>query len=222
MSRYMGGYGIELKDYKDVWVFVEQRSGVITPVVLELLGEGRRLADEIGVRLCALLLGDNIAGLSGVLAEYGADVVYLAESPLLKNYTTEGYTKVISEAILEHKPEIVLYGATNIGRDLAPWVAARIGTELTADCTKLEIDPDDKKLKQTRPAFGGNLMATIICPDNQSSANVYRTSGSNGESCASEGSDERCRQTTDKTSLLRHSYRYPGNRQKQKRNGFSH
>lgn len=165
---------MELKDYKDVWVFVEQRSGVITPVVLELLGEGRRLADEIGVRLCALLLGDNIAGLSGVLAEYGADVVYLAESPLLKNYTTEGYTKVISEAILEHKPEIVLYGATNIGRDLAPWVAARIGTELTADCTKLEIDPDDKKLKQTRPAFGGNLMATIICPDNRPQMSTVR------------------------------------------------
>lgn len=165
---------MELKDYKDVWVFVEQRSGVITPVVLELLGEGRRLADEIGVRLCALLLGDNIAGLSGILAEYGADVVYLAESPLLKNYTTEGYTKVISEAILEHKPEIVLYGATNIGRDLAPRVAARISTGLTADCTKLEIDPDDKKLKQTRPAFGGNLMATIICPDNRPQMSTVR------------------------------------------------
>lgn len=163
-----------LDDYKDVWVFAEQRSGVITPVVLELLGEGRRLADEIGVRLCALLLGDNIAELPDILIEYGSDVVYLAESPLLKNYTTEGYTRIISEAILKHKPEIVLYGATNIGRDLAPRIAARISTGLTADCTKLEIDPDDKKLKQTRPAFGGNLMATIICPDNRPQMSTVR------------------------------------------------
>lgn len=165
---------MELKNYKNVWVFAEQRAGVITPVVLELLGEGRRLADEIGVELCAILPGENIASLADTLIEYGADVVYTADSPLLKNYTTEGYTKVISDSINEYKPEIVLYGATNIGRDLAPRIAARIGTGLTADCTKLEIDPEDKKLKQTRPAFGGNLMATIICPDTRPQMSTVR------------------------------------------------
>lgn len=165
---------MELKNYKNVWVFAEQRAGVITPVVLELLGEGRRLADEIGVELCAIMLGENVAPLADTLIEYGADVVYTADSPLLKNYTTEGYTKVISDGINEYKPEIVLYGATNIGRDLAPRIAARIGAGLTADCTKLEIDPEDKKLKQTRPAFGGNLMATIICPDTRPQMSTVR------------------------------------------------
>lgn len=165
---------MELKNYKNVWVFAEQRAGVITPVVLELLGEGRKLADEIGVELCAILPGENISPLADTLIEYGADVVYMADSPLLKNYTTEGYTKVISDAIEECKPEIVLYGATNIGRDLAPRIAARIGTGLTADCTKLEIDPEDKKLKQTRPAFGGNLMATIICPNTRPQMSTVR------------------------------------------------
>jgi len=165
---------MELKNYKNVWVFAEQRAGVITPVVLELLGEGRRLADEIGVKLCAILLGENIASLTDTLIEYGADIVYTADSPLLKNYTTEGYAKVISDVINEYMPEIVLYGATNIGRDLAPRIAARIGVGLTADCTKLEIDPEDKKLMQTRPAFGGNLMATIICPDTRPQMSTVR------------------------------------------------
>jgi len=165
---------MELKNYKNVWVFAEQRAGVITPVVLELLGEGRRLADEIGVKLCAILLGENIASLTDMLIEYGADIVYTADSPLLKNYTTEGYAKVISDVINEYMPEIVLYGATNIGRDLAPRIAARISVGLTADCTKLEIDPEDKKLMQTRPAFGGNLMATIICPDTRPQMSTVR------------------------------------------------
>jgi electron transfer flavoprotein alpha subunit len=153
-----------IQDYKNVWVFAEQRGGVITPVVLELLGEGRRLADTLGIKLGALLPGNDVAGLAKTLFEYGADMVYLGENPLLKDYTTEGYTKVIAEAIQEYKPEIVLFGATNIGRDLAPRVAARIDCGLTADCTGLAIDPADRKLLQTRPAFGGNLMATIINP----------------------------------------------------------
>lgn len=156
---------MEQKDYKNVWVFAEQRAGVLMPVVLELLGEGGRLARELGVELCAVLAGDHVEPLSATLFEYGADTVYLAESPLLEQYTTDGYATVIADAIRTHRPEIVLYGATNIGRDLAPRIAARIGTGLTADCTGLAINQADGKLLQTRPAFGGNLMATIICPN---------------------------------------------------------
>lgn len=155
----------DIKQFKNVWVFAEQRQGVLTPVVIELLGEGRKLANEIGVELCALLAGDKVDDLAQTLIRYGADKVYYANNELLKNYTTDGYTKVIEKAVEEYKPEILLIGATHIGRDLAPRVASRLNTGLTADCTKLEIDPEDKKLKQTRPAFGGNLMATIICPE---------------------------------------------------------
>ena len=160
--------------YKNVWVFAEQRDNAIMPVAIELLGEGRRLADEIGVELCAVLLGQGVDGLAAELIAYGADRVYVADDPVLRNYTTEAYAKVVSDAIGEFKPEIVLYGATNIGRDLAPRIAARVDTGLTADCTKLEIDSEDKKLKQTRPAFGGNLMATIVCPNHRPQMSTVR------------------------------------------------
>ncbi len=165
---------MDLTQYKNVWVYAEQRQGVITPVVKELLGEGRKLADEIGTRLCAILLGKDVAGLAGELIRCGADQVYVAEHPLLENFTTDGHTKVIADAIEEYKPEILLYGATHIGRDLAPRVAARVNTGLTADCTKLEIDPEDKKILQTRPAFGGNLMATIVCPSHRPQMSTVR------------------------------------------------
>ncbi|KXG75645.1 electron transfer flavoprotein subunit alpha [Thermotalea metallivorans] len=157
----------DLAQYKNVWVFAEQRQGKIMPVAIELLGEGRKLADAIGVSLCAVLLGNHVEGLALDLIQYGADKVYLGQHPLLEKYTTDGYTKVLSDLIHKEKPEIVLMGATHIGRDLAPRVAARVDTGLTADCTKLEIDPEDKKLLQTRPAFGGNIMATIICPNHR-------------------------------------------------------
>jgi electron transfer flavoprotein alpha subunit len=157
----------DITQYKNVWVFAEQRQGKIMPVAIELLGEGRKLADEIGVKLCAVLLGNKVEGLAQELTQYGADTVYLADHELLETYTTDGYTKVISDMIQELKPEIVLMGATHIGRDLAPRVAARVDTGLTADCTKLEIDAEDKKLLQTRPAFGGNIMATIICQNHR-------------------------------------------------------
>lgn len=177
----------EMEEYKDVWVFAEQRDGKLMNVALELLGEGRRLSREIGdAQVCALLTGNGVEALAGECFAYGADKVYLLEDPLLEHYTTDGYTKVIADAIREYKPEIVLYGATHIGRDLAPRVAARLNTGLTADCTRLDVkvssyieylkanttldtsglypeDPDTG-LKQTRPAFGGNLMATIVCP----------------------------------------------------------
>lgn len=164
----------DLSEYKNVWVFAEQRQGQLMPVAIELLGEGRKLADSIGTELCAIILGENIENIIPELIAHGADKVYVAQSKLLEKYTTDGYTKVISDAINEIKPEIVLMGATNIGRDLAPRIAARVDTGLTADCTSLEIDQEDKKIKQTRPAFGGNIMATIVCPDHRPQMSTVR------------------------------------------------
>jgi electron transfer flavoprotein alpha subunit/NAD-dependent dihydropyrimidine dehydrogenase PreA subunit len=158
---------VDLAAYRGVWVFVEQRGGALMPVAAELLGEGRRLADALEVELSGVLLGDGIAALAEQVIELGADRVYVSEDPLLANYTTDGYTRVFDALIREHRPEIVLFGATHIGRDLAPRIAARVDTGLTADCTRLEIDPSDRKLLQTRPAFGGNLMATIVTPWNR-------------------------------------------------------
>ena len=165
---------IDLSLYKNIWVFAEQRQGKISPVVIELLGEGKKLANEIGVELCAVLLGSDIKGLAKELISYGAEKVYVADSPLLENYTTDAYTKVICDFVNQVKPEIMLLGATNIGRDLAPRMSSRLNTGLTADCTKLEIDPEDKKIMQTRPAFGGNIMATIICPNNRPQMSTVR------------------------------------------------
>ncbi len=165
---------VDLSAYKGVWVFAEQRKGKITPVVFELLGEGRKLADDIGTELCAILLGEKVDKLTKELIAYGADKVYVADDPELKDYRTDAYSKVINDAIEEYKPEIVLYGATHIGRDLAPCLAVKAATGLTADCTQLEIDPEDKKIKQTRPAFGGNLMATIVCPKTRPQMSTVR------------------------------------------------
>ena len=177
---------IKIEDAKGVWVFCEQREGKLMPTVLELLSEGRKLADELQCELCGVLLGEDVAHLTEEIGGYGADRVLLCETPLLKNYTTDAYTKVIADLVLEQKPEIFLIGATNIGRDLGPRLAARLHTGLTADCTHLDVDvakykeflrtsstidvdhtvfdENDRNLKMTRPAFGGHLMATIICP----------------------------------------------------------
>ncbi|MBE5785206.1 MAG: electron transfer flavoprotein subunit alpha/FixB family protein [Clostridiales bacterium] len=186
----------DLAAFKDVWVFCEQRQGKLMPTDFELISEGRKLADELGVKLCGLLLGDNVEGLAKELGGYGADEVIVCESPLLKDYTTDAYTKVICDVIEQLKPEAFLIGATNIGRDLGPRCAARLHTGLCADCTHLDVDvakyqdflretstlPEERVLstksakvlgqdhdvsrdmKMTRPAFGGHLMATIICP----------------------------------------------------------
>ena len=155
----------DIKQFKDVWVFAEQRQGTLTPVVVELLGEGRKLADKLGVKLCALLVGSNVKDLIQTLIHYGADRVYCVDNELLEKYTTDGYSKAVCIAVEKYKPEIIMMGATHIGRDLAPRIASKLNTGLTADCTGLAIDPEDGKLRQTRPAFGGNLMATIICPE---------------------------------------------------------
>ena len=127
-------------DYKNVWVFCEQRQGTSMPTNFELISEGRRLADELGVKLCGLLLGKDIGGLAGELAGYGADQIIVADDPLLEVYTTDGYKKVICDAVEELKPEVLLFGATNIGRDLGPRVAAKLHTGLCADCTHLDVD----------------------------------------------------------------------------------
>lgn len=159
---------MNLADFKGVWVFAEQRNGELQKVSLELLGEGRKIADKLGVELTALLLGNNIAGLANTLGEHGADNVLVCDHEELANYTTDGYTKVICDLATERKPGIIFVGATFIGRDLGPRVAARLTTGLTADCTQLDVVPEENgALLATRPAFGGNLMATIACPDHR-------------------------------------------------------
>ncbi len=164
----------DLSAYHGVWVFAEQRDGKLMQVAIELLGEGKKLAEAVGCELCAVLCGSNVDGLADELFEYGADKVYYADAPELAHYTTDGYTKTIYEAISQYKPEIVLLGATHIGRDLGPCLAVKCNTGLTADCTKLEIDPETKGIKQTRPAFGGNLMATIVCPNHRPQMSTVR------------------------------------------------
>ncbi|MGI6424247.1 MAG: FAD-binding protein [Tepidanaerobacteraceae bacterium] len=154
-----------LDAYKGVWIFAEQRGGNITNTSFEILGQARNLADDLDVKVSAVLLGNGLEDKAKELIAYGADTVYLIENPVLENYVTETYCNIIEKLINKFKPEIFLFGATNIGRDLAPRIAARVNTGLTADCTELSIDQDTKLLKQTRPAFGGNLMATILCPN---------------------------------------------------------
>ncbi|MHC1748754.1 MAG: FAD-binding protein [Cellulosilyticaceae bacterium] len=170
----ISGIKQDITGYKDVWVFAEQRSHEIMPMVFELLGEGKKLASHVEANLCAILLGSHTEEMVKTLHAYGADKVYVADDTRLEQFTTDAYANIISEAIEQYKPEIVLMGATHIGRDLAPRIAAKVGTGLTADCTALEIDKEDKKLKQTRPAFGGNLMATIICPHHRPQMSTVR------------------------------------------------
>ena len=165
---------INIDEYKGVWVFAEQREGKLLNVSIELIGEGRKIADELDTELTAILLGKDIDDLAKQLIKYGADNVLYGESELLQIYTTDGYTKVICDLIKERKPEIMLIGATNIGRDLGPRISARIHTGLTADCTRLEVDKENRRLLQTRPAFGGNLMATIICPNHRPQMSTVR------------------------------------------------
>ncbi len=161
------------QEYKNVHVFIEQREGVIQPVALELLGEARRLADELGEKVVALFPAYKQASQAQMLIEYGADEVIVIDAPELETYITEEYSQAVYQAIQEYKPSIVLIGASTIGRDLGPRLSARLGTGLTADCTKLEI-AEDKELWSTRPAFGGNLMATIVCPEHRPQMSTVR------------------------------------------------
>lgn len=158
---------MSIADYRGVWVFAEQRGGVLQKVSLELVGEGKKIAEKLGVKLTAVLLGSNMSQMAKDLVAYGADQVLVADSELLANYTTDGYTKVICDLANERKPEIIFIGATFIGRDLGPRVSARLTTGLVADCTSVDAEDETRNLLATRPAFGGNLMATIICPNNR-------------------------------------------------------
>ncbi|MFO7461579.1 MAG: FAD-binding protein [Desulfatiglandales bacterium] len=151
----------DFTDRQGVWVFAEQRDGVLHPVSLELLGKAGELAAPLKQSVSALLLGYRVSGLGKTLIEYGAETVYVAEHQALKDFRTNAYTKVIEDLIKSHKPNILLMGATHVGRDLAPRVSRRVEVGLTADCTELTIDPEEGILLQTRPAFGGNVMATI-------------------------------------------------------------
>ena len=165
---------IEVNRQGEVWVFAEQHEGRLEDTPVELMSKARHLADTLGVKLAAVVLGDGVKALATKLTQYGADKVYLAEHPLLRKYQTNSYAKIIYELIHKHKPQIVLYGATTAGRDLAPRIASATKAGLTADCTDLQIGdhgtPKDKQvhknlLFQIRPAFGGNIVATIINTD---------------------------------------------------------
>lgn len=150
-----------------VFVFAEQVDNQITPVSFELLAKARELAAKLECEVVALLLGDKVENLVQPLFSYGANKVILCEDPVLAQYRTEPYTHAISTMIRQYKPQIAIFGATSIGRDLAPRIAGRIHTGLTADCTSLDIEDETRRFMMTRPAFGGNLMATIVCPDFQ-------------------------------------------------------
>ncbi len=155
----------DLASWSGVWVFAEFRRGRIAPVALELLGAGRGLADTRGVKLAAVLLGSELGGAAAELIAHGADTVFQVDDPALAHFTDDAYGNVLADLIRAHKPEIVLAGATAIGRSVIPRVATMMGAGLTADCTQLAIREEDGALLQTRPAFGGNIMATIVCPD---------------------------------------------------------
>jgi len=157
----------DISEYKDIWVFCEQKKGVIQSISYELLGEGKKLAEKLNSRLCAVLLGEGMETKVNELYSRGAEIVYLVDSPRLKYYQDEPYTNVLVKLINEYKPEVFLCGATIIGRSMVSRVAIKINAGLTADCTGLDIDKDERLLLQTRPAFGGNIMATIISPNHR-------------------------------------------------------
>ena len=167
-----------IEQYKGVFIYAQQVDGEISPIAFELLGKAKDLAADLDTDVTAVLLGSKIKGLADQLAEYGADRVIVVDDPVLEVYRTEPYAQALTAVINEYKPEIMLVGATAIGRDLGPRVSARVGTGLTADCTKLEIgdfplnplpgkEQKHNQLLMTRPAFGGNTIATIACPDNR-------------------------------------------------------
>lgn len=165
---------MNVADYKGVLVYIEQRNKEIQKVSLELLGKGREIADKLGEKLSAVIIGHGVQNLAEELIYHGAEKVIVVEHEILENFVTEPYTKALTEVIKKEKPEVVLVGATSIGRDIGPRVSARIHTGLTADCTSLDIDEETRQLLMTRPAFGGNIMATIICPDHRPQMSTVR------------------------------------------------
>lgn len=164
---------MDLSTYKNIFVFVEQRNGQIQNVSLELLNKARELSEKLNEQVIAILLGNQMQEFAYELISYGADIVLYADSPNLADYNTEPYTQAFTQLVNTYQPSIILIGATTIGRDLGPRLSARIGTGLTADCTALEIG-EDRHLMMTRPAFGGNLMATIVCKEHRPQMSTVR------------------------------------------------
>ena len=158
---------------KNIWVFCEQRDGEVQNVALELLGVARELAEKTGEKVNAILLGHNVADKAQSLIAHGADGVYVVDDANLEKFVTEPYAQAVTHIARKYEPNVILFGATSIGRDLAPRLSARLKTGLTADCTKLEMD-EEGNLFMTRPAFGGNLFATIICPDHRPQMSTVR------------------------------------------------
>lgn len=156
-----------LDSYRGVWVWIEQFGGEARSISWEMMGQARRLADQLGSPVTACVLGSNVRHIAQEAIAFGADRVFLADDPTLATYRTEPYNRVLVSLVREYRPEIFLLGASARGRDLAGAIATEIDTGLTADCTGLEIDPETRLLRQTRPAFGGNIMATILCPNHR-------------------------------------------------------
>ncbi|MGO4888165.1 electron transfer flavoprotein subunit alpha/FixB family protein [Anaerobacillus sp. MEB173] len=154
---------MNFEEYRDIWVFIEEKEGKIAPVSLELLGAGRALADKRRVGLAGVLIGENVTELASKVFEYGADKLYVYDQSIFKHYRTETYMKALLHCSEKYKPEVILYGATAMGKDLASAVATDLPTGLTADTTILDIEEDTGLLLASRPAFGGNIMATILC-----------------------------------------------------------
>jgi electron transfer flavoprotein alpha subunit len=166
--------GVDKNLYRGVWVYAEQRHGEVSSIVYELLNEGKRLAEKLGTVLSAVLIGCNVKSKAQGLINRGADKVYVCEDPIFTEFQDDPYSDVLTKLIEKEKPEIILMGATNIGRSFVPRVAARIRTGLTADCVSLEVDPETRNLWQTRPAFGGNIMATILTPGHRPQMSTVR------------------------------------------------
>ncbi|MCM3717764.1 electron transfer flavoprotein subunit alpha/FixB family protein [Fictibacillus phosphorivorans] len=154
---------MSFEDYHGIWVFIEVKDGEVVPVSLELLGAGRELADKRKTELAGVLIGENVTHLADSLFEFGADTVYVYDDAIFRDYRTESYMKALLECCQKYKPEVILYGATSTGKDLASAVATDLPTGLTADSTILDIEEDTGLLLASRPAFGGNIMATILC-----------------------------------------------------------
>ena len=156
-----------LDEYQGVWFWVEQFEGAAGSISWEMAGKGRELADQLGTTVTACVLGSDVEGIAEEAIAYGADRVFLVDDPTLQTYRTDPYAAVMVDLVRRYKPEILIMGASSRGRDLAGSIATRLVTGLTADCTGLDIDPETRQLRQTRPAFGGNIMATILCPNHR-------------------------------------------------------
>ena len=164
----------DLESYQGVWFWVEQFNGEAGSISWEMAGKGRELADQLGVTLTACVLGNDVEHMAQEAISYGADRVFLVDDPTLTQYRTDPYAAVMVDLVERHKPEILIMGASSRGRDLAGSIATRLVTGLTADCTGLDIDPNTRQLRQTRPAFGGNIMATILCPNHRPQMSTVR------------------------------------------------